>query len=359
MHCPYYNLPATSWWDRAVSQNPDQTNPHLPVPLRISKQTRVASAGSCFAQHISRSLRDWGYNYVLAESPPAFLSPEEAKSYNYGIFSARYGNVYTPLQFLQLVQRALGSFRPADQFWANPTGRHFDLLRPRINPDGFSSKPEAVADNSRHLAAVMTMLGSIDVLIFTLGLTEGWMSTLDGTAYPTCPGCGSAGDYDDKRYTFRNFTVAEASTHLSQAIDLVTQANPDIQIILTVSPVPLIATMEDRHVVQATTYSKSVLRVTAEEMVRAHANVHYFASYEIITGSRSESYFERDERSITEVGVARAMATFASVFCIDGSTVSGSSQCRPVLAGSSTPVQSVSKQVVCDEEAFFEALARR
>ena len=90
------------------------------------------------------------------------------------------------------------------------------------------------------------MIHETEVLVFTLGLTEAWLSRHDGTVYPTCPGCGSAGDYDLERYRFHNFKASEAIEHLGTAISLLCEANPSIQIILTVSPVPLAATMANR-----------------------------------------------------------------------------------------------------------------
>lgn len=357
MHCPYHQLPPSSFWDRMVAgRGAEDIDPHLPAKLTMSRDARVGSAGSCFAQHISRALAERGYNYVIAEKAPDFLSPEAALQHGYGVFSARYGNVYTTLQFLQLIQRALGRFEPQDQFWTNDRGRCFDLLRPRIVPQGYASRAEAEADGRQHLAAVRRMLETTDVFVFTLGLTEVWLSRADGTAYPTCPGCGSAGSYDPERYEFHNLSAAETSAHLSSAIDLMRQANPAMQIVLTVSPVPLIATMEQRHVLQATTYSKSVLRVAAEEMVIRHPHVHYFASYEIITATRNTHRFiDADGRTITAAGVARAMDVFFTQFG-DGETA----YMRP--AGVEHAEQTngaAANAVVCDEEDFFRGLAGR
>jgi len=354
-------LPASSWWDRAVAgRRPEDIDPHLPSTLQITPQTRVASAGSCFAQHISRALLSRGYNYFITETAPVYLSQEQSQRYNYGVFSARYGNIYTTLQLLQLVERAFGKFVPVDQFWGNEKGRTFDLLRPRIVPQGFASLAEAEAENRQHLAAVRKLIETTDVFVFTLGLTEGWISQRDGTAYPTCPGCGSSGDYDPSKYQFHNHSVAETSDQLSKAIDLMTAANPAIQIVLTVSPVPLVATMEPRHVLQATAYSKSVLRVAAEEMVSRCANVHYFASYEIITATRNAHVFIGDDgRTIAAEGVTRAMDVFFTHFAAADDHVS-----RQVLTSPNEQIEQThrttaeTENIVCDEEDFFCELAK-
>jgi hypothetical protein len=358
MSCPYDNLPGSSFWRQAIAgRDGRDIDPHLTSRFRFARDARIASAGSCFAQNISHALKERGYNYYVTETAPAYLKPEQQARFSYGVFSARYGNIYTTLQLLQLLRRAFGDFTPSDQFWTDGTGRVFDLLRPRIAPRGFASMVEAQADTSQHLKAVRKLIETADVFIFTLGLTEGWVSKHDNTAYPTCPGCGSAGEYDATRYEFHNLSVTETTNYLAEAIDLMTAANPAIQIILTVSPVPLVATMENRHVLQATTYSKSVLRVAAEEVVRRFANVHYFASYEVITTAKNAgTYFGKDGRSITNDGVAHAMDLFFSHFTEESSNRPASA--THAAAASQAPTRDADEpRIVCDEDDFYRALA--
>ena len=357
MSCPYDALPPTSLWRHAVAERDiSNLDPHLESNFRFPREARVASAGSCFAQHISRALQSRGYNYYVTEKAPGFLTPEQERRFSYGVFSARYGNIYTTLQLLQLIQRAFGAFVPTDQFWTDSEGRIFDLLRPRIALKGFVSMIEAEADVRQHLKAVRQLIETTDVFIFTLGLTECRISKVDGTVYPTCPGCGSAGDYDASKYAFHNLSVAETTGYLSEAISLMSAANPKLQIILTVSPVPLVATMEPRHVLQATTYSKSVLRVAAEEMVQRYANVHYFASYEIITTAKNAgAYFAEDARSITTDGVARAMDLFFAHFTDQRSVQAASA--APQLTQPLSQATANEPSIICDEDDFYRALA--
>ena len=89
--------------------------------------------------------------------------------------------------------------------------------------------------------------------------------------------------------------------------------NPGVRVILTVSPVPLVATAEPNHVLAATTYSKSVLRVAAEAAARRHSEVRYFPSYEIVTGPQApKDFFEADRRSVSSAAVAAVMDAFLS-----------------------------------------------
>jgi hypothetical protein len=334
----------------------EQINPHTKASLRIGSGTRVASGGSCFAQNIATALQRRGYNYFMTEPPPLFFSAEAASMFGYGVFSARYGNLYTSLQWLQLIKRAFGEFVPVDQIWKSDNGRYFDLLRPYIVPSGFSSLGEIEADIKQHLSAVRKLFSEVEVFVFTLGLTEGWLSTVDGTIYPTCPGCGSAGEFDPKKYGFHNFDVTETTDHLFQAIRRLKEINASVQVLLTVSPVPLIATMEPRHVLQSTTYSKSVLRVAAEESTKTFDNVHYFASYEIITGTGNTSaYFGEDRRTVTQAGIEHVMACFFYLYS-DGSTLTPRERSNSRTAVSPRG-DGVVAEIVCDEERFFRALA--
>jgi len=89
---------------------------------------------------------------------------------------------------------------------------------------------------------------------------------------------------DPAAHEFVNFGVAEIVADMQLFVEKLLGVNPRAKMILTVSPVPLIATYEDRHVLVSNTYSKSVLRVAAEEISKRNPMCDYFPSYEIITG---------------------------------------------------------------------------
>jgi hypothetical protein len=87
--------------------------------------------------------------------------------------------------------------------------------------------------------------------------------------------------------------------------------NPSVRIVLTVSPVHLVATYEPRHVLLSTTYSKAALRVVAEMVIGAFENIAYFPSYEIIAGPQARGqYYAEDLREVTPAGVAHVMSIF-------------------------------------------------
>lgn len=342
MSHPYRDIPEAQRWSRAMAgRDSADVDPVPTPPFLIEPNTRVVTAGSCFAQHVVRHLREQGQ--VLLETEPVhpLLPATLAESFGYGTYAARYGNVYTSRQLLQLWRRANGILVPADDIWEGDGG-WFDPFRPTIQPGGFSSVREYHEDRRQHFAAVRRAFTDMDVFVFTLGLTECWASRDDGAVYPLCPGV-AAGRFDGNRHVLLNLGVDEVVADLSAFITEVREVNPGLRVILTVSPVPLAATAEPQHVLLATTYSKSVLRVAAEQLTRLE-DVYYFPAYEIVTAAGLE-YFAEDRRSIREQGVRRVMALFSRH--VMAST--GRPRVEPVEDGFFRQARAV-VDTLCDEE---------
>ena len=309
---PYISLPDTSFWRRSISRVPySQVDPVCEFNLRIRPESKIATAGSCFAQHIARHLKQSGYNYYVVEQGHPILSVLVKEKHHYGTFSARYGNIYTARQLLQLFLRAYGEFEPIEDVWEEPDGRVLDPYRPTVQPNGFVSIQEMKADRKQHLLSVRRMFETLDVFVFTLGLTECWRHRADGATFPLCPGV-EGGVFDSSKHEFYNQPVADVLADMNEFIGRLKVVNPGANIIVTVSPVPLMATADKgQHVLSATTYSKSVLRVAAGELANQHAHVHYFPSYEIITGNFSRGrYYADDLRDVDEEGVLHVMRLF-------------------------------------------------
>lgn len=308
---PYQSLPDYCFWKQSISRIPSsEVSPVTRIKFKIKPSDRVATAGSCFAQHISKRLRESGYNFFVVEKTQG--NQDEAYSRGFYDFSARYGNIYTARQLVQLFDRAFGYYTPAERVWQRHGGRFCDPFRPRIEPEGFDSEEAVVRDRRSHLASVRKMFRNLDIFVFTLGLTESWVSKLDGAAYPVAPGV-VGGIFDESKYTFVNFRASEVKEDLENFLRKLKHVNPRAKVILTVSPVPLVATGEDRHVLASTTYSKAVLRVAVEEVAQSYENVFYFPSYEIITGQHvGNGYYEADRRGVTQQGVDHVMRVFMS-----------------------------------------------
>jgi hypothetical protein len=268
---PYKGLNDYCFWSRSMTTPPPGQIDPATRNASILPSHNVATMGSCFAQHLAKYIRTSGLNYYVSESSPLGMSELEATQKNYGVFSARYGNVYTVRQAVQLFDRAFEEFSPVDGVWEK-NGRFVDAFRPQIEPEGYGSVEDVKRDVVSHLNCVRDVFTKADWFIFTLGLTEAWRSRQDGAIYPTAPGV-AGGEFDSSRYEFVNFTCDEIQADLCLLIEKIQGVNPDVQILLTVSPVPLIATYENRHVWVSTTYSKAALRVAADVAERRYKNV--------------------------------------------------------------------------------------
>lgn len=309
MH-PYHHFPDSHFWRRSVAGRPISAIDYDPAPRFVFKivDDRFATAGSCFAQHFGRVLIERGGHLLISETRHPMI-PEGA-AHGYGLFSARYGNLYTTRQLRELVQQAAGLQEPIFEFVQRPDDRWCDALRPRAVPDGFSSKAEAVADRRYHLRRVRDVLSSCTVFVFTLGLTESWRNKLFGYSYGICPGV-VAGSFDSNIHEFQNLTFGECVQDLSATFEIIRNLNKEIKILLTVSPVMLVATAEQRGVVQSSIASKSILRAAADECVRTLPYVDYFPSYEIIAGPQARgTYYDEDMRDVKEEGVQFVMNMF-------------------------------------------------
>ncbi len=136
MH-PYRNFPETSFWKKSVSNVEwSQIFKSMPSKFILDENAPIASAGSCFAQRISTHLQQHDYAYSIYEKAHPFLEKLSAE-YGYGVFSCRYGNIYTTRQLKELIEDALGYKERVFVAAKNKEGRYIDLLRPNANKIGF------------------------------------------------------------------------------------------------------------------------------------------------------------------------------------------------------------------------------
>ncbi len=314
MDHPYSDLPDKAFWRNGVVQADRNRFPDLFTPkFDITPDTRVATAGSCFAQHIGRVLRQACCTVLDAEPAPKPLTDEDAKAFGYSIFSGRYGNIYTTRQLRQMLTDIADGFTDPRFVWTKDSA-FVDAFRPTVEPIGLPSVEEVLLHRDYHLERTSQMLRQTDVFVFTLGLTEAWEDAPTGRVFPMCPGV-VAGTFDDETHIFRNFRYGDILEDLEAIQKLLRRFNPDMKMILTVSPVPLTATATQDHVLLSTTWSKSTLRAAAGDFAADNDDVAYFPSYELITSPATGPetggpWFEKNLRSVRSDGVDMVMGIF-------------------------------------------------
>lgn len=308
---PYSDLPPEAFWRSAVVEADRRRFPALYRPrVAIARQTAVATVGSCFAQHIARALRGAGCTVLDGEPRPRNMPADIAEAFGYGRFSGRYGNIYTARQLRQLLDEIIGGEPDPSCLWIRQDGRFADAFRPTLEPDGMDSAEEVMLLRAYHLERTSRMLMKADVMILTLGLTEAWEDTETGRIYPLCPGV-AGGRFDPARHRFVNFRQAQVLEDLAAIHAALQRFRAGMQMVLTVSPVPLTATASGQHVLTATAGAKAVLRAAAGEFVAGTPGTDYFPSFELVTNPAAGGpWFESNLRSVSADGVARVMEVF-------------------------------------------------
>ncbi|WP_112321608.1 GSCFA domain-containing protein [Oceanibium sediminis] len=354
---PYKDLPERAYWKTAVAERSPLDPGDLYDPkFGLDKNARITTAGSCFAQHVGRALRNARFRVMDTEPAPKGVSDTVAQKFGYGMYSARYGNIYTVRQLNQLLGECLGNVTPAEPVWEH-NGRYFDAQRPSVEPTGFETREDVIRHRSSHLTHALRAFQGCDVFVFTFGLTEAWVHEETGTVYPTAPGT-MAGRYDPARFSFRNYKHSEILddfVSFRETLKKISDKNP--KFIITTSPVPLTATASGAHVEVANSHSKAVLRAVCGELYHEFDDVDYFPSYEIITSLNSRgAYFESNKRSVSQEGVEKAMSLFLKAH---GATRNMSElKTRPVDLRKRRRARSNREDDIVCEEVLLESFAK-
>lgn len=354
----YSNLPPRNFWRSGIAEASDAHFPDLFHPkFPIDRSMKIATAGSCFAQHVGRHLRSNGFTIIDAEPAPPGLVGEAARNFGYEMYSARHGNIYFVRQLLQLTKEASNRFTHGDPIWTRD-GRFYDALRPTVEPTGLVSEEAVRRQRAAHLRRFRQVLKEADVFVFTMGMIEGWVHEPSGTVYPIAPGvvADSAVPEEMKLHTF-DFT--EIRDDLVQFIRLLQRANPKCKVLLTVSPVAITATANDEHILVASTYTKSMLRAVAGSVVKMFDHVDYFPGYEIVaTHPTNGRFYAPNRRQVLPEGVACVMRHLTAAYGLTEEGSATESDALPAqtrseyeLTGSAKVKDNgdIEEEVACDE----------
>lgn len=257
--------------------------------LRSNSETLMASIGTCFAEEFSSFMKE---------------SKGELGKYLYvehNVFnsSANWGRVYTIQNLLQIVQYSLTEEMPV---YIEETGKGFqDPLR-EYSVGFHSSKQDCFNEIISHRKASKEVFTKTDILVITLGQNEAWTDRETNIIWGATPELELRQRFSD-RFQPTESNYSQNLIDLESILDMLFQANENLKVILTVSPVAAGATFLDSDVITQSFAGKCIIRSVVHEVKKKRINqVYYFPSFEMVLCNNPVSFLP-DHRHVVRTKV--------------------------------------------------------
>lgn len=166
--------------------------------------------------------------------------------------------------------------------FANNIGKRFEeeKFRAMVNPFGVMYNPVSVLHTVKKVAN-----HTFDTAVFTLGTNHVYVERATGEIVDNCQ------KRPQREFDERELTVEECADALREAITLLRQANPKVNIIITVSPIRYA-----KYGYHGSQLSKAVLLLAADKVIKEEGErVYYFPAYEIVNDElRDYRFYKAD-----------------------------------------------------------------
>ena len=271
---------------------------HIPK-FSINRSDKILTIGSCFARNIERALKQLDLN-VLSSYVPGMVGDDNI------------ANKYTSRSILSDLRLALSDRIVSDDdlrrtIYVNDKGMARNLAFGGAGSVKGDSLEEVLA-SSRKFYANLTKLREADVVIVTFGLIETWYDQTNDVYLNIPPSMGEI-KKERGRFALHVLSYEDVCADMNEIFKLISEkGKAGVQILSTVSPVPLHNTFRAQDCLQANSYSKAVQRAALEEVLVKFDNVHYFPSYEMVAlAAPSVAWVEDDFRHVRPETVDRIM----------------------------------------------------
>lgn len=166
--------------------------------------------------------------------------------------------------------------------FADNIGKRFEeeKFRAMVNPFGVMYNPVSVLHTVKKVAN-----HTFDTAVFTLGTNHVYVERATGEIVDNCQ------KRPQREFEERELTVEECVDALREAITLLRQANPMVNIIITVSPIRYA-----KYGYHGSQLSKAVLLLAADKVIKEEGErVYYFPAYEIVNDElRDYRFYKAD-----------------------------------------------------------------
>lgn len=294
------NNPLADWGHRLQANRVEPiTKPGFTIPFPLNPGEPIFTVGSCFARNVEVELLKRGFKVPMRElfTSPEFASLDPSIINNFGTPS-----IYN--EFAWAFDEK--EFIPEQHILEILPGKFADI---HVIPSLRLDKWELAIRRRKAITQAFRSVARCRLMIVTLGLVEVWFDSKTGYYLNATPRPATVRAEPD-RYRLHVLSYEECLNYLEMTLRLVRRkANPDIHVLLTVSPVPLAATHRPQDVIVANSYSKSVLRTVAEVICTRHDFVTYYPSFESVSLSNRQLAWQDDflhvRSEIVAVNVSR------------------------------------------------------
>ena len=278
--------------------------PKIQPKFKLQADDKFYAIGSCFARGLENALI--GRQMAVESAAPEFVALQPVKKETTGLgFTNKY-NTFSILNELRWALDPEAVFpvesiaRVTDTTWFDP---HVTSVLELADFEDTLKRRELMRTVTRRII-------NCRAVIITLGLVEVWRD-LQANVYLNYTPPLDLLKAQPERYEFRLTSFTENWATLESIYSLLScYGHPDLRVVVTVSPVPLMTTFSTLDVIIANTYGKSLLRTAAQEWAAAHDNVDYFPSYEIVQNSDRAVVWQRDLRHVRGPGTQHIMDLF-------------------------------------------------
>jgi len=231
-----------------------------PSPHKIDHQSKLLAMGSCFATMIGKHMKERKYDLLV--------NP--------------FGTVFNPLSVFALLDNSISGKEPSSQ----------ELIQHQEKWIHYQYHSSISADTEEELLSQIQKLHNIthrylreaSHLIITLGTAFIYEHKALLRPVTNCHKQPSG------LFTKRILNINEMAESFGLLYERIKGINPNIHIILTVSPV--------RHVkdgIPENQLSKSLLRVLVDQLIQHRSNVLYFPSYELMMDDLRDYRFYKED----------------------------------------------------------------
>ena len=205
--------------------------------------------------------------------------------------------------------------------FADNMGRRFvdDKFRAVVNPYGVMYNPASILHTvKRYIEEVVQDDDCARTAVFTLGTNHVYILNETGEIVDNCR------KRPQRLFTERELSIDECAEYLAEAVEMLRDVNPQIRVVVTVSPIRYA-----KYGFHGSQMSKATLLLAADRLVRryaaedtadadGHPVVAYFPAYEIVNDElRDYRFYREDMLHPTDQAVEYIWERFAETFFSD------------------------------------------